>query len=190
VASHTHDDDQARSISRRRIVRSTATMAWAVPAITVASAAPAFAGVSPPPPCCNLVVTGTGGWRPKEANYLDFTITFMNGCATAVNGLTLSLRFCDLKEMSYYATDGLPTGWTQGGNPGDTPTADSNGCNVLTFSTTGSLAGNTSVQLKFSTKTQYYTGNRKGPAGTVTATVASGTCSSTPATIAIAAATK
>jgi hypothetical protein len=186
VASHTHDDDQARSISRRRIVRSTATMAWAVPAITVASAAPAFAGVSPPPPCCNLVVTGSGAWETKEANYLDLHVTLTNGCSTAVTGLTLSLRFCDLKQMSYYDTSALPTGWTQGGKPNDIPPVDGNGCNVLTFSTTGSLGANSSVQLTFTTKTMFYKGQGKRPGGTVTATLNSGTCFSTPASLVVA----
>src|SRR6476469_3624522 len=66
VTSHAQNDEP-RTISRRRIVRTGATLAWAVPAITMATAVPAFAGSS----CCDLSADGDAAWRSDDLNYAD-----------------------------------------------------------------------------------------------------------------------
>ena len=84
MTSPTHDHEP-RTIDRRKLVRTGAALAWTVPAIQVAAAAPALAASG----CCDLSVSGTAGWRPGELNYIDIPLKITNGCSGAVSGLTV-----------------------------------------------------------------------------------------------------
>ena len=82
--------EEPRSISRRRVVRTAATAAWAVPAIQLATAVPAFAASG----CCNVSVAGSAHWRADGLNYIDIPLDLSNGCNTSVTGLTVTLTIC------------------------------------------------------------------------------------------------
>ena len=84
-------------LSRRRVVRTAATAAWAVPAIQVATAVPAFAASG----CCDVSVDGSAHWRADGLNYIDIELDLANGCNTAVNGLTVTLTICSLEDITY-----------------------------------------------------------------------------------------
>ena len=72
-------NDEPRTIGRRRVVRTAATLAWTVPAIQLATAVPAFAASG----CCNVSLTGSAHWRDDELNYVDIPLDLSNGCNTA-----------------------------------------------------------------------------------------------------------
>jgi hypothetical protein len=183
VTSQTQNDDQPRAIGRRRLVRGAATVAWAVPAIQIASAVPAFAAASG---CCSLSLTGSAHWRANGLNYIDIPLHVANGCGTAVQGLTVTLTICGLKDITYAGEEYLPSGWTQLGKGNKTLDSDGNGCYVLTFTSGATLAGNAVTHPQFTVKTMAYTGmGDHRPAGSITAQVSTSGCSSTLVPISI-----
>jgi len=173
VSAHVQNDDQPRSISRRRLVRTTATVAWAVPAVQLATAVPAFATSGSG--CCDLLVSGTPSWRGDDLNYIDIPLLITNGCSDPVHGLTVTLKVCGVEGITYSGAS-LPAGWVQGGKANKPLTPDGDGCYTLLYTTPGSVpSGSTSLPLTL--KTQAYVGSgAKRPAGTVTVTVATGGC--------------
>jgi hypothetical protein len=173
VTSHAQNEEP-RAISRRRIVRTAATAAWAVPAIQLATAVPAFAASG----CCELSVTGTPHWREGGLNYIDIPLVISNGCSTAVSGLVVTLTICGVKDVTYAGSEFLPAGWTQVGKGNKHLDPDGNGCYTVTFISTQSLAGNGTTHPQFTVKSQAYDGSgHKRPAGTITAVVSSNGCS-------------
>ena len=98
---------RARSAGAESSVRRP-PLAWAVPAIQLATAVPAFAASG----CCNVSVAGSAHWRANGLNYIDIPLDLSNGCNTAVTGLTVTLTICGIKDITY-SGDTLPTGWTQ-----------------------------------------------------------------------------
>jgi hypothetical protein len=179
VTSHAHNEEP-RAISRRRIVRSAATLAWTVPAIQVATAVPAFAGSG----CCNLSVDGSAHWVDGDINYIDVPLDLTNHCDTAVSGLTVTLTICGVDGITYSGSEKLPAGWAQAGQGNKKLTPDGNGCYTLTFSSAQSLGGNSSTNPTFRVKTMAYVGNgNHRPGGTITAQVSTAGCSSAPVVI-------
>ncbi|WP_151081501.1 hypothetical protein [Nocardioides cynanchi] len=173
---------EPRRITRRRLVRTTATVAWTVPMIQIAATAPAFAGTG----CCDISLTGSARWRTGGLNYLDIPLSVVNGCSTAVTGLSVTLTICGIQDLTYSDTTNLPAGWTQLGKGNKHLDPDGNGCYTFTFMTAAPLAGNSSVAPVFTVKTMAYigTGNHR-PAGMITAQVSSSSCSSTAVVIAV-----
>jgi hypothetical protein len=173
----TSDDhtNQPRTITRRRIVRTTATVAWTVPMISMAATAPAFAGTG----CCDVSLSGSGHWRADGLNYVDIPLTITNGCSTAVTGLTVTLTVCGIQDVTYAGAEYLPAGWTQVGKANAHLDPNGNGCYTLTFMTAQSLDGGSSTMPQFTVKSKAYigTGNHR-PAGMITAQVSSSSCSS------------
>jgi hypothetical protein len=184
VTTPVRTEDQPRTIGRRRLVRTAATAAWAVPAIQVVSAVPAFAASG----CCNIAVTGTGQWRSKkDANYLDFPLTITNGCGTAVTGVSVVLTICGIEGITYAGA--APTGWSHPGSPHDDG-AKSGDCYTLTFSTAQTIPANGAIAVTLSAKSKAYDGHGQGsarPAGSATAVATSTGCTSDALSIAIAA---
>jgi hypothetical protein len=175
-------NNEPRSISRRRVVRTAATAAWAVPAIQLATAVPAFAASG----CCNVTVGGTAHWRADGLNYIDIPLDLSNGCSTAVTGLTVTLTICGLKDITYSGAEFLPAGWTQVGKPNKAMDPDGNGCYTVTFMSAQTLAGTTATHPQFTVKTMAYTGSgNKRPAGSITGVVSTAGCTSAPVAIAI-----
>jgi hypothetical protein len=175
VSTHAQNDGP-RSISRRRIVRSTATVAWIVPAISLASAVPAFASNSGAD-CCDLSLDGSATWRTGELNYIDISLDLTNACSTAVSGLMLTLQICGVEDITY-AGDPLPAGWVKGGQANKPLAKDGDGCYTLTFADGGSLPSG-SNNLTFTAKSKAYTGNgHKRPGGAITAVLSAPNCSS------------
>lgn len=161
-------------MDRRKLVRTGAMVAWAVPAITVATAAPSFAASG----CCDLSISGMAEWEPGENNYIDVHVGIQNQCSTAVSGLTVTLLVCGIEDIVYNGDDHLPAGWTQAGEANKALTPDANGCYTLVYMYAGSLAGGGFTEPVFVPKTKAYSGPHR-PAGTVTVTVSSGGCSKT-----------
>jgi hypothetical protein len=180
VTSHAQNDEP-RTISRRRIVRTAATAAWAVPAIQLATSVPAFAASG----CCNLTVDGSAHWRDGELNYIDIPLDLSNGCATAVSGMTVMLTVCGVSGLTYAGSEFLPAGWTQVGKGNKPLAADGSGCYTLTYTTGTSLDGNDTTHAQFTVKTQSYVGSGARPAGTITAVVSTNGCTSSPKVITI-----
>jgi hypothetical protein len=177
-----NDDDQPRTIGRRRIVRSAATVAWAVPAIQIATAVPAFAASG----CCNVTLTGDAHWRDGGLNYLDIPLNLANGCDTTVSGLTVTLTICGIDDITYSNTDNLPAGWTQAGRA-DKKLDASGGCYTLTYVSAMSLDGHGSTSPQLTVKSMAYVGSgHHRPAGTITATVSTAGCTSAPVAILVA----
>lgn len=146
-----------------------------MPVVTVASAAPAFAGTG----CCHLSGSGTANWEPKELNYIDINLDLANGCSTAVAGLTVILTICGLDDITYTGADEyLPDGWVQGGQGNKDLTKDQNGCYTLTYTSAQTLAGGGSTNVKFVAKTKAYVGSGNRPGGSITVNVMSGSCNS------------
>ena len=156
-------------------------MAWAVPAIQIASAVPAFAAASG---CCNVSLTGSAHWRSDGLNYIDIPLDLTNGCGTAVTGLIVTLTVCGLDDLTYSGEDNLPSGWTQAGQGNKKVDADGNGCYVLSYTSGMSLAGNAATHPVFTVKSKAYHGNHR-PAGSITAQVSTAGCSSTLVPISI-----
>ncbi len=165
-------NDEPRTISRRRIVRSGATLAWAVPAISVATAVPAFAGSE----CCDLTVSGDASWADGELNYIDIPLTISNGCSGTVTGLTVTLTICGVDKVTYTGSEYLPAGWVQAGKANQTLTADSNGCYTVMFTYAAALDGNATISPTFRLKSKGYVGSGTRPSGSITAHVAAGAC--------------
>lgn len=182
MTSHAQNQEP-RTIGRRRVVRTAATLAWTVPAIQVATAVPAFAVSG----CCDVSMTGTAHWRDGELNYIDVPLDISNGCNTAVTGLTVMLTVCGLDDITYDGDEYLPSGWTQLGKPNKELAPDGSGCYTVTFITAQSLAGNSSTQPQFTVKTMAYVGSGDHrPAGTITAVVSTAGCTASPVVINIA----
>jgi hypothetical protein len=174
VTSHAQDEEP-RAISRRRIVRSAATLAWTVPAIQVATAIPAFAASG----CCDLLSTGSAQWRPGELNYIDIPLNIQNGCATAVTGLTVILTICGVEDITYTGSEYLPAGWTQAGTANQGLDPDGSGCYTLAFTSAQILAGHGATSALFTVKTMAYTGSgNHRPAGSIIAQVSTAGCTS------------
>jgi hypothetical protein len=171
VTSHAQNNEP-RPISRRRIVRSAATLAWAVPAVQVATAVPAFAGSG----CCSLTVDGSAGWVSGDLNYIDVPLTITNACGTSVSGLTVTLYVCGLSELEYAGTN--PVGWSHAGSANKSLTADGSQCFTVTYVSGLTLGANGSTSPTFRLKSKAYVGSGKRPAGTITATVSTAGCSS------------
>jgi hypothetical protein len=171
VTSHAQNDEP-RTISRRRIVRSGATLAWAVPAITVATSVPAFAGSE----CCDISFSGSATWADGELNYIDIPLTISNGCSGAVTGLTVTLTICGVDKIVYSGSEYLPAGWVQGAKANQTLTPDSNGCYTVTYTYAATLGGNATVNPTFRLKSKAYIGSGNRPSGSITAHVAAGAC--------------
>jgi hypothetical protein len=181
VTSHAQNDEP-RTISRRRVVRTAATVAWTVPAIQVATAVPAFAASG----CCNVSLTGSAHWVDGELNYIDIPVDISNGCNTAVGGLTVTLTVCGLEDITYSGAEYLPSGWTQVGKPNKELEPDGSGCYTLTFLSAQSLAGNSQTHPQFRVKTMAYVGSGSHrPVGTVTAVVSAEGCTSAPTVMTI-----
>jgi hypothetical protein len=177
VTSHVQNGEQPRAVDRRRLVRNAATLAWTVPAIQIATSVPAFAAVSG---CCNLSTSGSARWRPGELNYIDIALDITNACDTALSGLTLTLRICDVEDITYTGSDFLPAGWSQSGQ-GNKKLGPVDGCYTLTYNTGGTLAGGTTTHVTFTAKTMAYVGSGSHrPAGAVTAMVGTAGCSAAP----------
>jgi hypothetical protein len=149
-------------------------VAWSVPAISVATAVPAFAGSG----CCSLSASGSANWRAGELNYVDMTLDITNECSTAVSNLTVILTICGLDKITYTGQEFLQAGWVQGGQGNKNLDPDGNGCFTLTFTTAQSLAGNATIHPVFTAKTMAYVGNGDHrPPATITATVSTTGCS-------------
>jgi hypothetical protein len=178
----TSDNSAPRTFTRRRIVRTTATVAWTVPMIQIAATAPAFAGTG----CCDVTLSGSAHWRADGLNYLDIPLNIANGCSTEVAGLTVTLTICGIQDLTYADTTNLPAGWTQLGKGNKPLDPDGNGCYTFTFTTATPLAGNSSVQPQFTVKTMAYVGSgNHRPAGMITAQVSSTSCSSSAVSIVV-----
>jgi hypothetical protein len=180
VTSHTHGDGQPRTIGRRRLVRSAATVAWAVPAIQVATAVPAFAAASG---CSTAAATGNAQWRTGGLNYIDIALNLTNGCNTPVSGLTVTLTFCDLDDITYTGYENLPAGWTQAGRPNQDPQS-SQGCYTLTYTSAMTLNGQASTSPLLTVKSKGYNGGTR-PEGHITVVVSAGGVTSAPMTIVV-----
>jgi hypothetical protein len=178
VTSHEQNDVQPPTIGRRRVIRSAATVAWAVPAISIATAVPAFAGTG----CCDLSLTGGAQWRTGDLNYFDIPVTISNGCSSTVTGLTLMLKICGVDEVTYTGSDFLPSGWSQADTGNKKLTQDGDGCYTLTFTSATTLAANGSTSVTFTGKSKALHGGNR-PAGTVTATVSTTGCTAAPTAI-------
>jgi uncharacterized protein with beta-barrel porin domain len=178
VTSHDQNDVQPRTIGRRRIIRSAATVAWAVPAISIATSVPAFAGTG----CCDVSLTGSAQWRTGELNYFDIPVTITNGCSSTVTGLTVMLKICGVDDVTYTGSDFLPAGWSQGDAGNKKLSADDDGCYTLIFTSAATLGANGSTSVTFTGKTKAYHGGSR-PAGSVTASVSSAGCTAEPVAI-------
>ena len=168
MTSHAQNDEPT-SISRRRIVRTGAMLAWTVPAISVATAIPAFAASG-----CSLGISGTtANWVDGELNYIEVPLSLSNQCNTPVTGLTVTLYVCGIKDVTYAGADPyLPWGWSQGAKGNKALTPDSNGCYTLVFTDGQALGANSTTNPTFRVKSMAYTGSgNHRPAGTITATV-------------------
>lgn len=182
VTTQTRSDEQPRTIGRRRLVRSAATVAWAVPAIQVATAVPAFAAASG---CVSVALTGSAQWREGGLNYLDIALNLTNACNTPVSGLTVTLTICEIEDITYSDTTKLPVGWTQA-DKGNKKLDPSGGCYTLSFTSATTLSGNGSTSPQFTAKSMAYTGSgHNRPAGTVTAVVSTAGFTSVPVAIVI-----
>ena len=175
-------DQPPTQIGRRRLVRTGAALAWTVPAISLATAVPAFAVSG----CCHLSVTGSGHWRVNGLNYIDIPLDLTNGCSTAVTGLTVVLTVCGVKDVTYAGTEYLPAGWTQLGKPNKSIDANGDGCFTLTFLSAQTLAGNTTTTPQFTVKSMAYTGSgNHRPAATVTVNVSTAGCTAPAQVVAV-----
>jgi hypothetical protein len=175
-------NQQPRAISRRRIVRTAATAAWAVPAIQIATAVPAFAASG----CCSVTVGGSAQWRTGGLNYIDIALDLSNACNTAVTGLIVTLTIGDLEDITYSGSEFLPAGWTQVGKANKKLDADGNGSYTVVFMTGQSLAASSATHAQFTVKTMAYIGSGESrPAGTISAVVSTAGCTSAPQAIAI-----
>jgi hypothetical protein len=155
-----------------------------VPAISLASAVPAFAGSG----CCDLSVAGLAHWRNGGLNYIDVPLDIANACSTSVSGLTVTVIICGIEDITYTGTDFLPPGWTQAGKANKQLTADEDGCYTLTYLSVGPLAGQSATHPQLTVKTMAYTGTgNHRPAGSVTVLVSSAGCSAAPLPLTIAA---
>jgi hypothetical protein len=174
--------NEPRTIGRRRIVRTTAAVAWTVPMIQIAATAPAFAGTG----CCDVTLSGSANWRPDGLNYLDIPVSIANGCSTAVSGATVTLTICGIQDLTYADTTNLPAGWTQLGKGNKQLDPDGKGCYTFTFTTATPLAGNSSTLPQFTVKSMAYVGSgNHRPAGMITAQVSTSSCSSPSVSIPI-----
>jgi hypothetical protein len=174
--------NEPRTIGRRRIVRTTAAVAWTVPLIQIAAAAPAFAGTG----CCDVSLSGSAHWRADGLNYLDIPISIANGCSTEVTGVTVTLTICGVQDLTYSDAVNLPAGWTQIGKANKKLDPDGKGCYTFTFTTAQPLGGNSSTLPQFTVKTLAYVGSGDHrPAGMITAQVSTSSCSSAPVSIPI-----
>ena len=181
MTSHAQNHEP-RSVSRRRVVRTAATAAWAVPAIQVATAVPAFAASG----CCNVTVAGSAQWRANGLNYIDIPLDLTNGCNTAVSGLTVTLTVCGLQDVTYSGDEFLPAGWTQLGKGNKPLAADGSGCYTVTFTTAQTLDGNEATHAQFTLKTMAYVGfGNHRPAGSIIAVVSTAGCTSAPQILSI-----
>lgn len=175
-------NQQPRAISRRRIVRTAATAAWAVPAIQIATAVPAFAASG----CSSVTLGGSAQWRTGGLNYIDIALDLTNSCNTAVTGLTVTLTICGLEDITYSGSEFLPAGWTQVGKANKKLDADGNGCYTIVFMSGQTLAANTTTHAQFTVKTMAYVGSGDHrPAGMISAVVSSAGSTSAPQAIAI-----
>ena len=179
MTSHAQNDEP-RTISRRRVVRTAATAAWAVPAIQLATTVPAFAASG----CCNVSLTGSAHWRADGLNYIDIPLDLSNGCNTAVTGLTVMLTVCGIEDITYAGSEFLSPGWTQVGKGNKELDPDGSGCYTLTFVSGETLAGGSTTHPQFTVKTMAYIGSgNHRPAGTITAVVSTAGCTSSPIVI-------
>jgi hypothetical protein len=182
IVTSPEQDQQPTTIGRRRLVRTGAALAWTVPAISLATAVPAFAGSG----CCNLSVKGSGHWRANGLNYIDLPLDVTNGCSTPVTGLTVVLTVCGVKDVTYAGTEYLPAGWTQLGKPNKEMEPDKNGCFTLTFLTAMSVPGNTTTHPQLTVKSMAYVGSgNHRPAATVTVNVSTAGCSAPTQVVAV-----
>lgn len=173
-------NDEPRTIGRRRVVRTAATLAWTVPAIQLATAVPAFAASG----CCNVSLTGSAHWRDDELNYVDIPLDLSNGCNTEVTGLTVMLTVCGIIDVTYSGSEYLSSGWTQVGQANKDLDADGGGCYTLTYVSAQTLAGNSATHPQFTVKSKEYVGSGDHrPAGTITAVVSTAGCTSSPVVI-------
>jgi len=128
-------------LQRRTVVKAGAHAAWAVPAITLATAAPAFAGSGTPSVSASGVsgtVTGTGNNRS-----LDVASTIANTGDGATTSLTVTYTITGA-SLTFGAPTGISAGWSSS-STGGTGTA------TYVFTRTGTqLAGGDSVPLNFS----------------------------------------
>jgi hypothetical protein len=160
-----------RGLDRRNLVRAGV---WTVPVVSIAAAAPSFAGVSG---CCDLSLgDSSANWEPNELNYIDINVDIQNDCESSLQGLTVMLTICGPSGITYTGADEyLPEGWSQDGQGNKDLTADGNGCYTLTFTSGMTLGAGQTITPKFVAKTQAYDGqggNR--PGGTITINVMGG----------------
>jgi hypothetical protein len=122
---HVTPSDERAHVARRSLVRTGVTAAWAVPAITVAASAPAFAACSG-----HGNLSGSSHGTPsRSSKTVTITITLANSGGTT-SGLTLSVSGPD----SLHTLDSLSaTGWS-------TATAGGSGLQTLTSVAAAQLA--------------------------------------------------
>ncbi len=125
------DVAKARYVSRRTLVRTGATAAWAVPVISVATAAPAMAAVSG-----GLSVSGSGSYANKNSTALPLTITVTNNRTSAASGCSVTVSF----PSGWTPSCTQPSGWTVSTGNAQTHTFNSSaaipGSGTTTFTST------------------------------------------------------
>jgi len=96
-------------LSRRTVMKAGAHAAWAIPAITVVTSAPAFAAQSGQP-TCDPVPSGSGAWTgPSSTRAIPCTVSVANKGAADTVGLVLTASF----PTGWDPTVGAPSnGWT------------------------------------------------------------------------------
>jgi uncharacterized membrane protein len=135
---HLPTSDSRAHLGRRSLVRTGVTAAWAVPAVTVAAAAPAFAACSGH----SDLSQSSHGTASRSGKTVTITLTLSNGGATT-SGLALSVSGPDtlhtLDEVS-------ATGWS---------TASAGGAGSLTLTsvaTTQLVCGAAPTAVTFTVK--------------------------------------
>ncbi|RYU13679.1 hypothetical protein [Nocardioides iriomotensis] len=97
MSANQHLPSEARSISRRSLVKGAATVAWTVPAVQLVSAVPAFAGSNDPTCSCVLTIekqqwTGNAGFHLK--------VLVVNTSTLPCGVVTLTIEF-DGRELTW-----------------------------------------------------------------------------------------
>jgi hypothetical protein len=118
--------------TRRQIVRTAATTAWAAPVIVAGSAAPAYAGSVPGAPA--VTTTDVEGNRPSEFA-VDATMTFTNNGTAAASTLSVMVKIRIVAGSFTNSISQIASGWTV--SPG---TPDGNGGWDYTFTRAAGIA--------------------------------------------------
>jgi hypothetical protein len=134
---HQHTSDPRARVARRSLVRTGVMAAWAVPAVTVAASAPAFAACSG----SGNLGGSSHGTPSRSGKTVTITVTLANSGGTT-NGLTLSVSGPDaLHTLDQVSA----TGWS-------TATAGGAGSVTLTSVATSQLACGATQAYTFTVK--------------------------------------